>query len=192
MHILFWGSSKWNLTEPNWAVQVGLRQVNRAGLSTLHLFCVDAGCQGARCPAEAQLSFTTGANGQQRCKSHSTAVTARCRWQMKHSTCVLWTLAQSAVPALGAAGIKPPKASDWHISRAEETLSHFLLFMSCYFCSLKPSFYFQCQGTLPSPLLGLKQDSFWNFILTPSQTPRLNIYFYESVLLQWYDWCHII
>lgn len=85
MQILFWGSPKWNLTEANWAVLVGLRQANRAGLSTPYLFSVDAVCQGAHCPAEAQLSCTTGADAQQRCKSHSRAVTATCRCQMKHT-----------------------------------------------------------------------------------------------------------
>lgn len=159
----FLGSSKWNLTEANWAVLAGLRQVSRAGLSTVHLFNVDAGCQGAHCPAEAQ-SCTTGADA-----SRGARVTAQrlCQhWELPH------------------AGIK--------LLLTEETLSPFLLFISCNFCYLKLSFYFQHKGTSPSPLLGLKQDFFWNFILIPSQTLRLNIYFDESVLLQWYNWCHVI
>lgn len=104
------------------------------------------------------------------------------RWEMKHTTGVLWTLQHRVLGQhweLPQANRAPPKPSDWHISRAEETLSHFLLFIRCYFCYLKPSLYFQRKGTSPSPLLGLKQDSFWNSVLIPSQTLRLNIYFYK-------------
>lgn len=125
------------------------------------------------CPAEVQ-------EPQHRCPSHVQVPD-------KTHTCALDTPAQRAVPALGAAGScwnQAPHA--WHISRAEET-QPILLFISCYFCYLEPSFYFQCKGISPSPLLGLNQDSLWNFTLIPSQILRLNIYFYESMLLQWYD-----
>lgn len=194
MQILFWGSPKWNLTEANWAVLAGLRQANRAGLSTPYLFSVDAVCQGAHCPAEAQLSCTTGADAQQRCKSHSRAVTATCRCQMKH-TRVLWTLQPRGLcqhwELLAAAGIKPPMPSDWHIGRAEET-QPILLCISCYFCYIKLSFYFQCKGISPSPLLGLKQDSLWNFTLIPSQALRLKITFVNQCCFSGMTWCHII